>query len=203
MSVSALVFACYHRACAPPPVGKGGSSKGGYINHRITTPIPKPQVSSPAGSGSSLHAVPSSEQIHSKLGSHFGKGIDSVFPGGSLVTTNPFPRARRSKSDPKFYDADHVSRELAKPTSKMVSIDTRTLVSTQNGITRPGVNYYLGTKYARTGTTYADQGHRGNQFPVVYHKKSTGEMIILSGNHRATAALVSGKPLKARLIESP
>ncbi len=28
MNVSATVFACYEKACAPPPVGSGGSSGG-------------------------------------------------------------------------------------------------------------------------------------------------------------------------------
>lgn len=27
MRVSALVFACYEKSCAPPPAGKGGSSR--------------------------------------------------------------------------------------------------------------------------------------------------------------------------------
>lgn len=30
MKVSEVVFACHSRVCAPPPVGRGGSSKGGH-----------------------------------------------------------------------------------------------------------------------------------------------------------------------------
>lgn len=29
VTISEEVFACYRRSCAPPPVGKGGSNKGG------------------------------------------------------------------------------------------------------------------------------------------------------------------------------
>lgn len=32
MRPSALVFACYSKACAPPPIGKGGSNPGGSPN---------------------------------------------------------------------------------------------------------------------------------------------------------------------------
>lgn len=33
-TTSEEVFACYHRLCAPPPVGKGGSSRGGKAGAR-------------------------------------------------------------------------------------------------------------------------------------------------------------------------
>jgi hypothetical protein len=102
-----------------------------------------------------------------------------------------------------MYDSQHVSREMMKPVTELKSFDPRTLVSTQSGITRAGVSYYLGKEYARTGKTFADQDQHGNQYPVVYHKKTTGELILLAGNHRAVADLVSGRPVRARYIESP
>lgn len=38
MKVSSLVFACHSKACAPPPVGTGGSSGGGKGRKSISSP---------------------------------------------------------------------------------------------------------------------------------------------------------------------
>lgn len=38
MQVSETVFACHSRACAPPPTGKGGSSKGAKSSGRNPGP---------------------------------------------------------------------------------------------------------------------------------------------------------------------
>lgn len=36
-TTSTIVFACYSKACAPPPAGKGGSSKGGSAKGYVVT----------------------------------------------------------------------------------------------------------------------------------------------------------------------
>jgi hypothetical protein len=63
-------------------------------------------------------------------------------------------------------------------------------------VTRSGVEYYSGQEYDRTGETFADNEKAGNRFPVVY-SRNDGTNIILSGHHRATAALLQGRPLRA------
>jgi hypothetical protein len=35
MVVTSQVFACYEKACAPPPAGRGGSSKGGPTKRQL------------------------------------------------------------------------------------------------------------------------------------------------------------------------
>jgi hypothetical protein len=133
----------------------------------------------------------------------YGRGIDALFTGPSPTTVNPFPSAKRTKSDPSYYDTEHVKRELAKPV-ELSDTDPRILSSMQNGLTREGVRFYMESKeYFETGRTYADRDKVSNQYPIVYHKRSTGESILLAGNHRAVAALLQGRTFKARHIESP
>jgi hypothetical protein len=169
---------CQSATCAPPPVGTGGSSpsSGGWAEHksRIT----------------SLD----SETIESVA----GKGIDRMFiPGGSGVRAAPWPRAPRSKTG-RLYDPDLVRNELKKP-PKLEEVDPRLLYSTQPSILRTHVAYYMGDEYKRTGRTSADQDNAGNAFPTIYVNKK-GQHLILSGHHRAAAALAKGEALEARII---
>lgn len=122
-----------------------------------------------------------------------------MFTGYSSVTVNPFPSAGRRK-DEKLYDANLVGEAVRGP-SVLRKIDPRTLVSVQPGITRAGVAYYMGNKYARTGKTFADQGMPANAYPLVYVRKGRGDNLLIMGNHRATAALLKGELLLARVVE--
>lgn len=49
--VDSIVFACYSRSCAPPPVGKGGSVRGGGVGGRVIRP-------SGGGDSSTTRSVP-------------------------------------------------------------------------------------------------------------------------------------------------
>lgn len=126
-----------------------------------------------------------------------GKGLDALFRHDAITTTTPWPSAPRMKGKPA-YDTELVKRELAKP-PVLESVDPRLLHSTQPGIAREHVAYYLTDEYKRTGRTSADQGNAANAFPVVY-QRADGRMVILTGHHRAAAALVSGRDLDARIV---
>lgn len=136
---------------------------------------------------------------------HGTKDIEGVFPGGAPKATVPFPSGRRSKSGPK-YDRDAVTEELIRE-PRTVDIDPRILSAGQPHVTRAGVEHYLGEKFRETGETFADQHNVGNQFPFVVTKRSNSpnqpehEHLIISGHHRATAALLRGEKLTTRWIE--
>ena len=81
-----------------------------------------------------------------------------------------------------------------------VEVDPRGLCATQGGLDRDGVVHYLGTVFREQGTTYADHNDPGNADPVVLVRERDGAHLLLAGHHRATAALLRGVPLLARLV---
>lgn len=139
---------------------------------------------------------------------HGTKDIEGVFPGEIPKAGVPWPMGRRSKSEPKF-DRAAVATELTHPASasRLVDIDPRILSAGQPGVVRSGVAHYLGDTYEKTGQTFADHGDVGNQFPFVVTKRSSSpntpehEHVIISGHHRAAAALLRGERLRTRWIE--
>jgi hypothetical protein len=129
-----------------------------------------------------------------------------LFPEGSAPKTSvPFPRAGRRK-DVKDYEPEAVTKALSAP-PQLEAHDPRTLKASQPSVTRAGVAHYMGPEYERNPeATFADREQAGNRYPIVYHRKqapgaSTQERVILSGHHRATAALLKGEPLKAIRVE--
>ena len=125
----------------------------------------------------------------------YGKGLNSLFPeGGSEVTTIPFPAAGRRK-DRDAYDKDLVHKTLANPVSTE-QFDPRTLHATQPGVTRGGVAHYMDPS---NQGLYANAHEAGNQHPVIYSRKDCVDCpethMLLSGHHRATAALLQGRQL--------
>lgn len=135
--------------------------------------------------------------------SMFGsKDIERVFPGQTPKAIVPWPAGGRSKTEPK-YDKAAVTAELIRQ-PRTVDIDPRVLSAGQPHVVRAGVEHYLGDTFERTGQTFADQGNVGNQFPFVVTKHGdtdNPEHLIISGHHRATAALLQGKKLTTRWIE--
>jgi hypothetical protein len=131
------------------------------------------------------------------------QNLETLFPEKIPKAGVPFPMARRQKSA-MFYDPAVVREELQRKPN-LVDVDPRMLKSTQPNITRAGVQHYMGEEYRRTGQTFADRGNLGNQFPFVYSRKRDHETehLILAGHHRAAAALLQGKPLRARRVEGP
>ena len=129
-----------------------------------------------------------------KLESLYGTvSVDQFFSGDRHMV--PFPQAGRNKIGHP-YDPDIVHAAVNENPPQLVDVDPRTLSATQPMVTRSGVQHYASGEYDRTGETYADQHKAVNRFPVVY-SRDDGTNILLSGHHRATAALLQGRPLRA------
>ena len=130
----------------------------------------------------------------------YGAGDPDVLFKGSPKTTAAWPGAGKKK------DQSHINRALirealSKP-PQLEDVDPRPLRATQPNIIREHVNYYMGKEYERTGRTAADPHNIGNKYPTIYVRPS-GQWDILSGHHRATAALLKGEALRARVIRQP
>ena len=132
------------------------------------------------------------ERVHKA----WGTGDPGAVFGESPTSPAPWPRAARRKSQ-KPYDESRVHHALSEPEFR--DVDPTQLHSTQPSITRQGVDYYMGDEYEQTGTTFADQGDAGNRFPMVYNREGTN--MILSGHHRAAAAVLKGESLRANFVE--
>jgi hypothetical protein len=126
--------------------------------------------------------------------------IDRMFPEQNPRTMNPFPEPHRSQTRGD-YDPARVKAVLMHPDRhETVHVDPRSLQSAQAYLTRSGVKHYLGDEYERTGKTFADQHNAGNRMPVVYHREDDNAHLLLSGNHRAAAALLQGRQFPVRLV---
>lgn len=107
-------------------------------------------------------------------------------------TTVPWDRAQKGS-----YDQELVEHTVRKSRNEDIGdFDPRLLSANQPHILSAGVRHYL----TNQPELYADKENVGNQLPFVYVKKGTGQGIILAGHHRATAALLKGKPLRARTV---
>jgi hypothetical protein len=95
----------------------------------------------------------------------------------------------------------------------LTEVDPRYLYATQPEITRVGINHYL--EHEGTEASFADTHNSGNKYPVIYKRDNRAgnpdmpswwndhDHIILSGHHRAAAALLRGEQFKAVLVEGP
>lgn len=127
----------------------------------------------------------------------FGKNdVDAIFKGHPTAPA-PFPRSG-SRKDRKDYDQSRVVAALRRPNGpELTDIDPRTLHATQPGITRAGVQHYMGSS-----EVYKDAHQAGNANPVVYDRED-GRRLLLSGHHRATAALLKGEQFKGVVVPGP
>jgi hypothetical protein len=123
-------------------------------------------------------------------------GVEKLFAHHDKVPV-PFPSIGRKKTEPLF---DRAKVEAAVKTPRLVDIPTDNLHATQPWVTKSGVQHYTTGQYERTGKTFADAHQAGNTYPVVY-EKADGRRVILSGHHRAVAAKITGKMLKAVLVK--
>ena len=129
-----------------------------------------------------------------------GSGDPEALFGGHAKQVAPWPKAGATKSNPRGYDPDLVQRAILNPQQHMREMDPRSLHATQPWVTREGVSYYMGEEYNRTGRTFKDMSEAGNRFPVVYTDVQ-GRNRLLSGHHRATAALLKGEQFRAINVE--
>lgn len=75
-------------------------------------------------------------------------------------------------------------------------LDPRELLGTQGGMQSGALNHYLSDKYRETGETHDKSAGPSNDRPVVvgFMRKK----YLLTGHHRAAAAILKGEPLTAR-----
>ncbi len=148
-----------------------------------------------------IHQSPDREQLE-RHRDQYGRGIESIFQDDTVAAT-PFRAATRQDDQP-LYDREAVARTLAAPV-QLNRFDPRTLHdATQSEVSREGVEYYLSDSdtartYRATGRTFADQDDPGNRYPVIYEQPG-GQLVILSGRHRAAAALVEGRAVEGILV---
>lgn len=119
-------------------------------------------------------------------------------------TVHPDARRRQRSGTQVPYDRDFVRANLN--SAQMDEVDPKFLHGIQQGVHARGVEYYLSDEYNRTGTTFEQlKGNvptEGNRYPTVY-KREDGMNVLLSGHHRAAAALAQGRPLIARTLRGP
>lgn len=128
----------------------------------------------------------------------YGQGIDRMFPEGATDTVAPWPQAGRKKTV-QDYDKDLVTRSITHPHEFSVEeLDPRELHSMQPKVTRAGVSHYV--QHGQEGETFDNDHRLGNDLPRVYHRIDDNQKLILSGHHRAAAALAEGRPFKAMVI---
>lgn len=141
--------------------------------------------------------------IQESVARYWGTSHERMFQGAGKIIT-PWPTASRSKSRSP-YDPDLVRNLLEKAPDGMAEIDPRILKASQPHITSAGVAHYLTDEYEKTGRTFADRDNAGNVYPVVYEREGEHRVdpIILSGHHRAAAALIKAQPLRALVVRGP
>ena len=127
----------------------------------------------------------------------YGVGSSEPLFKGFPKVPAPWPGAGRLKKGSP-YDLDLIHESL-KGGPNMEQVDPRWLHSTQPSVLQEHVNYYLGRNYAQTGQTARDAHVNTNQVPRLY-MRGDGRIDILSGHHRATAALLQGGQFHAHLI---
>lgn len=135
----------------------------------------------------------------------FGKGLDAMFPvdedGPKPSTTVPWPQVKKLKAR-KTFDERLVARSITHPEEFSIEqIDPRELHATQPSVTRGGVKHYMegGLDYGKS----QGDNRLGNDVPRVYHRLDDDHQFLLSGHHRAAAALLRGEPLHAMMIKGP
>lgn len=95
------------------------------------------------------------------------------------------------------YDPIQVAMAISNPDRHLLDeVDPSKLLANQPSITRAGVAWYLTNRYFHTGQTYADRDVASNRIPIVYTRNGT-DHVVLSGHHRAAAALITDRPLFA------
>lgn len=130
------------------------------------------------------------------------EGVDKLF-GPAPTAPTPWKSVGKSKAYGLLHptEKEAISSELRRQPPSLVEFDPRPLLASQPSVTRHNLQYYLGREYDLTGQTAADRGNIGNRFPIVLHRPSRNQNVILSGHHRATAALLRGVPLRALRVE--
>lgn len=139
---------------------------------------------------------------------YIGKNVGPLAAGDSnrqirarkMAAEHPDLRSIRHRERQRgpMFDNEAVAKAI-RGGATPVGFDPRELHGTQKGApNKAALDYYLkqGDDYR---TPFADEGHAGNHVPVVYTDRS-GKNLILSGHHRARAALLQGRQFMARHV---
>ena len=125
--------------------------------------------------------------------------LSVVFGHGAPKAVCPFPRAGGSKHEPSVRQS--FTQELIDSPLWLSEVDPRALWSSQGWVLREHAEYYRTGRWELTGITSADRDRESNRFPVII-RDSLGRLVIAAGHHRATVALIEGRPLLCRLFPS-
>ena len=82
----------------------------------------------------------------------------------------------------------------------LADVDPRTVEASQWGLQGAALNHYLTVPYEVTGQLFDQTRNPSNDWPNIFVDEESGTKIILQGHHRTTAALVSGRFIRARLV---
>jgi len=135
-----------------------------------------------------------------KAESLYGKGIEALGSSGGLVSV-PWKSAGSLKSR-KDYDPDLVN-EAVRSRKSPEPVDPRTLRARQPHLRKDVIQHYM-----TSNEVFADQHQAGNRTPVVYVRHpdpgapdwQVPDHMILSGHHRAAAALLRGEQFNAIVV---
>ncbi len=137
--------------------------------------------------------------VEATLARQRGSGsLESLFPEAVPKATVPWPRAPRLP-DRRLFDRVAVEAEFEHQRPAVGFFDPATLWASQPGVTRAGVEYYLGLRWWITGETYADRHSLFNRLPVI-EVRPDGKHVILNGHHRSCAALLQDRPVLGRCV---
>jgi hypothetical protein len=138
----------------------------------------------------------------------FGAGDIHALTSGMPKAPIPWEQATRLKNRGD-YDKDLVRHAIQHPEQHFDEVDPRDLHGTQPEITNAGLHYYMHER-GNSEETYADKGNIGNRHPVVYTRdpnplnpRQGQQHVLLSGHHRAAAALLKGEPLRCVHVHGP
>jgi hypothetical protein len=121
---------------------------------------------------------------------------DAVFGGGDR-TVCPWRSARRLKGQPLVEPGPMAAVLAGSP--YLADVDPRQLRCTQTWVLHQHVAWYRTGQWERTGTTSADRGKAHNRYPLIYEDQ-WGDLVIAAGHHRSMAALIEGRPVRARVL---
>lgn len=101
-------------------------------------------------------------------------------------------------------DWDRTEKHNTVPAVEVPVEQLTTIKASQPGIQHGALRHYLSQEQfggpEKSKDVFAKNDGVSNNHPVFFENQDTGERVILSGHHRTTAALISGSPIRARVV---
>jgi hypothetical protein len=124
--------------------------------------------------------------------------LDAVFDRQDR-TVVPWGRAGYTRDERRRLP--RLARSTLVGPPQLADIDSTSVYASQTFVVRHHVAYYLTGNWHRTGRTAADQDQVENRYPLIYLDRRNRH-VLLGGHHRAMAALIEGRPLRARVLRT-